>query len=159
MERITPSGSHQGRHRKQLGVTNTRRVGRVILWYTIFALAMGAIFVGGYTLVWYLISDDKPTLLSIAPHTDFTPVNPSAPSSLANIDKECSDFFDQDDAQKYYEAQGGPRVDPDSLDMDHDGLACENYDYSRQSSSVPPTTKGVQKPKFHGTDTSEVNAK
>lgn len=117
---------------------------------------MGAIFVGGYLLVWYLISDDKPTLLEIAPQKDFTPVNPKAPSQLVNIDKECFDFFDQEDAQKYFIAQGGPSSDPDNLDLDDDGMACENYDYSQ---SDPPVSPSTEDPSFSGTDTSEVNAK
>lgn len=144
-----------GRHRKPEPLpTKPRQLGRVIIWNTIFALALGAIFVGGYLLVWYLISDDKPTLLEIAPQKDFTPVNPVAPPSLVNIDKECSDFFDQEDAQRYYEAQGGPSVDPDGLDLNNNGLACENYQYS-----VPPSTRGPTNPKFRSPDTSEVNVK
>lgn len=137
-----PSPSERaGRHRKPgpEKSTKSRRVGRVILWNTIFALALGAIFVGGYLMVWYLIADEKPTLLQTVPGSvdDFTPVNPSVPLTSVNIDKECSDFFDQDDAQKYYIAQGGPTSDPDQLDLDNDGLACENYNYN----SSPDTSK------------------
>jgi hypothetical protein len=120
---------------------------------------MGAIFVGGYVLVWYLISDDKPALLGVDPQKDFTPANPAMPFGLVNIDKECSDFYDREDAQNYYIAQGGPSNDPDKLDLDDDGMACENYDYSRNDLPVPPSTAVVQGPHFYGTDTSEVNAK
>lgn len=147
-----------GRHRKPPppGGTKPRKLWRVILAQTIFVLCVGTIFVGGYLMVWYLISDDKPMLLQVAPQKDFVPVNPGTPPSWMNIDKECSDFFDQDDAQKYYIAQGGPTSDPDNLDMDDDGLACENYDYSKTDLPVPPSTVD---PSFSGTDTSEVNAK
>lgn len=156
---LSPSGGG-GRHRKpKPPVTKSRRLWRVILAQTIFVLSVGAIFVGGYLLVWYLISDDKPSLLGIFPPKNFTPVNPAAPSYLVNMDKECSDFFDQDDAQKYYVAQGGPQFDPDDLDMDNDGLACENYDYSRTDPPVPPSATSVQDPRFSTPDTSKVNAK
>jgi len=148
-----------GRHRAPAPSTKPRRFGRVIIWQTIFVLAVGAIFVGGYLLVWYLISDDQPTILGVAPPNTFAPVNPSFSISAVNIDKDCSDFFDQDDAQKYYVAQGGPTLDPDDLDVDDDGQACENYDYSRTDLPVPPSTADVQGPRFYGTDTSKVNVK
>lgn len=52
-------------------------------------------------------------------------------SSAAPVPKRsCSDFFDQQDAQNYYEALGGPKVDPSGLDLDNDGQACENYKYT-----------------------------
>jgi hypothetical protein len=148
-----------GRHRKSVFDTKTRKLWRVIIAQTIFVLCVGTIFVGGYLMVWYLISDDKPTLLQVAPQKDFTPVNPSVPSSLMNINKDCPDFFDQEDAQKYFVAQGGPKSDPDDLDLDNDGLACENYDYSQSDPPVPPETEDIQSPQFYGTDTSKVNAK
>jgi len=54
-----------------------------------------------------------------------------------NVKKRCEDFFDQDDVQKYYIAQGGPESDPDDLDLDNDGQACENYPYSTSSDKAP----------------------
>jgi hypothetical protein len=41
-------------------------------------------------------------------------------------DKDCSDFNSWRQAQHYYKAHGGPRHDPDRLDADHDGIACED---------------------------------
>jgi micrococcal nuclease len=41
-------------------------------------------------------------------------------------DKDCSDFSTQAEAQRYYEAKGGPAQDPDRLDADHDGSACDS---------------------------------
>ena len=45
--------------------------------------------------------------------------------SLAG-DRDCSDFRTQAQAQRYFEAKGGPQRDPDNLDSDHDGVACED---------------------------------
>ena len=40
-------------------------------------------------------------------------------------DVDCADFPDHWTAQAFYEAHGGPAVDPYSLDADWDGVACE----------------------------------
>lgn len=40
-------------------------------------------------------------------------------------DKDCSDFGTQKAAQDYFLSMGGPQVDPDQLDSDGDGIACE----------------------------------
>lgn len=40
-------------------------------------------------------------------------------------DRDCGDFKTQPDAQKFFESAGGPRLDPNRLDSDHDGIACE----------------------------------
>lgn len=97
---------------------------------TAFVVAIFA----GYIVIYWLIVDEifvsaLPTGVATYPQESFTPQYPSVPLSTVNIDKECGDFFDQDDAQKYYIAQGGPESDPDELDLDRDGLACENYNY------------------------------
>jgi hypothetical protein len=42
-------------------------------------------------------------------------------------DLDCGDFNSQADAQDHYDADTS---DPDNLDADHDGTACENYDYN-----------------------------
>jgi len=41
-------------------------------------------------------------------------------------DKDCADFPSQKAAQIYFLKHGGPRYDPDRLDADHDGIACES---------------------------------
>lgn len=43
----------------------------------------------------------------------------------------CSDFRSQAAAQRYLEGRPG---DPDGLDRDNDGRACENYDYGSRRS-------------------------
>jgi endonuclease YncB( thermonuclease family) len=55
---------------------------------------------------------------------------PSAPAlsgtgPAARADRDCSDFPNQRAAQRYFISKGGPRHDPDHLDSDGDGIACE----------------------------------
>lgn len=52
----------------------------------------------------------------------------SMPSAAAarRGDKDCSDFPTQRAAQFFFLRHGGPRYDPDRLDADHDGIACED---------------------------------
>ena len=44
--------------------------------------------------------------------------------SLALADMDCKDFGSQEEAQSYFEANGPG--DPDGLDRDNDGIACES---------------------------------
>lgn len=44
----------------------------------------------------------------------------------ARGDKDCRDFRTQRAAQIFFLRHGGPRRDPDRLDGDHDGVACED---------------------------------
>lgn len=41
-------------------------------------------------------------------------------------DRDCSDFSSQQEAQRFFENQGGPQRDPHQLDADGDGMACES---------------------------------
>jgi hypothetical protein len=50
----------------------------------------------------------------------------AASSATAFVDKDCSDFATQNQAQKYFKKHGGPKRDPSHLDADHDGIACED---------------------------------
>lgn len=45
--------------------------------------------------------------------------------SYTSIDHNCGDFDTQEDAQLFYEANGGPEEDPHDLDRDNDGMACD----------------------------------
>lgn len=47
------------------------------------------------------------------------------PYSATDIDHDCTDFSTQEDAQLFYEANGGPDYDPHDLDRDNDGMACD----------------------------------
>jgi hypothetical protein len=48
------------------------------------------------------------------------------PATAAAVDKDCVDFSTQRAAQIFFLKHGGPRYDPDRLDGDHDGIACED---------------------------------
>jgi hypothetical protein len=56
-------------------------------------------------------------------------------ASAQRRDKDCADFHSQKAAQTFFLKHGGPRHDPDRLDADHDGIACEDnpapYRYSK----------------------------
>jgi micrococcal nuclease len=44
----------------------------------------------------------------------------------SGADRDCADFVSQSEAQRYFRAKGGPGSDPDYLDGDGDGVACED---------------------------------
>ena len=48
------------------------------------------------------------------------------PSAAFATDKDCIDFATQRAAQVFFIKHGGPRYDPDRLDGDNDGVACED---------------------------------
>lgn len=60
-------------------------------------------------------------VLVVAGALSLTPTVASARS-----DKDCADFSSQRAAQIFFLKHGGPRYDPDRLDADHDGIACED---------------------------------
>ena len=41
-------------------------------------------------------------------------------------DYDCSYFSTQEEAQEFFESEGGPRTDYHNLDSDGDGVACES---------------------------------
>lgn len=47
-------------------------------------------------------------------------------ASAHRADKDCENFASQKAAQIFYLKHGGPRYDPDRLDADSDGIACED---------------------------------
>lgn len=48
------------------------------------------------------------------------------PPGASARDKDCPDFSSQRAAQFFFLRHGGPRYDPDRLDADNDGIACED---------------------------------
>jgi hypothetical protein len=48
------------------------------------------------------------------------------PATASASDKDCKDFATQRAAQIFFLKHGGPRRDPDRLDGDNDGVACED---------------------------------
>lgn len=58
-------------------------------------------------------------------------------------DRDCADFSSQADAQEALDGQIG---DPDGLDANDDGQACENFDYDNASQDAPTTTAPTPSP-------------
>lgn len=70
------------------------------------------------------------------------PAAGAAPASAADLD--CADFATQATAQSYFLSRGGPASDPDRLDADGDGIACETNpcpcSYSTTPTTEPPAS-------------------
>jgi hypothetical protein len=129
-------GRRRGRHRAP---TLLGRLSNFITPYALIALGLGAIFAIGWGAVAQFTTPDlASTSVSVPGQDEFVgPVQISVSfTDLPPDNKDCRSFFDQEDAQKYFIAQGGPTSDPDSLDLDKDGQACENYPYKNSSAAV-----------------------
>ena len=74
-----------------------------------------------------------------------TPPHPSDPAT----DKDCGNFGSQSEAQAYFAAKGGPVSDPDRLDADNDGVACET---SSGGTDDPPSSTSCEIRSAHTTD-------
>src|SRR3954469_6238138 len=59
----------------------------------------------------------------------------------AAVDRDCPDFASQAEAQAAFDAVPG---DPERLDANHNGIACENYDYASASSTASSTASSSQ---------------
>jgi hypothetical protein len=59
-------------------------------------------------------------------------------------DRDCKDFSTQAGAKRHYASLGGPSRDPDRLDGDADGVACE-------ARPCPCTSAGVSEPRPEAT--------
>ncbi len=60
----------------------------------------------------------------------------------AQDDQNCADFASQAEAQAHYQAD---TTDPDGLDADDDGIACENHTgYSDGSTDMTPVSAGTE---------------
>lgn len=83
------------------------------------ALVTGAVVASGIGGVVWLAARDNPSPVN-------TNSGPSTSTTVDNIDKDCADFGSHQEAQDYFESQGGsPSNNVDRLDRDGDGLACE----------------------------------
>lgn len=78
----------------------------------------------------------------------------SPPAAEAAADRDCGDFDNQRQAQRYYESRGGPQRDPDRLDADGDGRACESRPCpcgtGGGDTSPRPKPKAPRRPDFPG---------
>jgi hypothetical protein len=60
----------------------------------------------------------------------------AAPAAFAQAnDQDCEDFSSRAEAQAHLEADPS---DPDNLDADDDGEACETFDYGDAGGAAPP---------------------
>jgi hypothetical protein len=67
-------------------------------------------------------------ILAVVGMLAWGPLLPHATASAqSNDDYDCNDFDTQQDAQAFYEANGGPLYDPFNLDSNQDGTACEEW--------------------------------
>ena len=60
-----------------------------------------------------------------------------SPAPAPARDFDCGHFATQAAAQDYFIALGGPAQDPDRLDGDHDGIACESLPCPCTTTSTP----------------------
>jgi endonuclease YncB( thermonuclease family) len=75
-------------------------------------------------------------MVAVAAHANDVERGTTASSRLK--DRDCSDFPNQRAAQLYYLSIGGPAVDPDNLDSDGDGIACESLPCPCYFGTQPP---------------------
>lgn len=69
---------------------------------------------------------------------------PTSPSDLRN----CDDFSSGAQAQSFFLANGGPTNDPNNLDSDGDGLACEWGAQAQQLSTYRPPEITPVRPRY-----------
>ena len=74
-------------------------------------------------------------------------------TARAQVDRDCSDFTFQEDAQAFFVAQGGPAEDPNNLDADNDGIACEALPH-RPATNAAAAAAGPRTPRTPRTVTS-----
>ncbi len=75
------------------------------------------------------VPDGSPTPAASAEPAPVATVQPSPNGLLYDPegpDRNCSDFERWEDAQRFFEAAGGPDSDPHRLDRDRNGTACES---------------------------------
>jgi len=84
----------------------------------------GAVILGGIVGATLLMSDDRDSGSNGSPSRDN---DYSTERSYDDYgDKDCGDFSSQSEAQRFFEAEGGPSSDYHGLDRDSDGIACES---------------------------------
>lgn len=91
---------------------------------TILILLVGSIF------IWSIIDDyqwqQRLEKSNLNPEPTYPrDDNPSIERPSSTGDYDCSDFSSQEEAQEFFEQEGGPEYDPHNLDRDGDSIACE----------------------------------
>lgn len=92
-------------------------------WIT--ALVLLLIAIGG---LWWLSGDFPPSNTGTPNRFNIDRTDdPSTTRSYEEYgDRDCSDFSTQQEAQEFFESEGGPYDDFHNLDRDGDGEACES---------------------------------
>lgn len=105
---------------------------------TIFGVGFWVVLIGGI-IGWNVLANDSPKTQPVrsTPQYELDIDNsdsnesfnryddPEEERSFSSGDYDCSDFSYQDEAQEFFEDEGGPDDDPHNLDRDGDGVACE----------------------------------
>ncbi len=87
---------------------------KLIVWILLVSGVVGGI--------WWFNSNNSQSSKTSFERLD----NPNIERSFSSGDYDCSDFSTQDEAQTFFESEGGPSDDPHNLDRDGDGVACES---------------------------------
>lgn len=77
-----------------------------------------------YTLT--ATNDDGRDTATVRVTVEAPPSEPDPPSDEPFVDRDCSDFDTQPEAQAFFISEGGPEEDPHDLDRDGNGIACES---------------------------------
>ncbi len=91
-------------------------------------IAVGLVGLGSF-FVRVKAQDLSPTSSPEATSSPSPSPSPSAtptPSATPFAEGNCLDFGSQQEAQTFFEANGGPEADPNELDPDGNGIACES---------------------------------
>src|SRR3990167_179739 len=88
----------------------------------VLAWVIGAALIGGGAL---LLGGDEPSPFRAESESSYerfdNPIEERAYLENSEVDYDCPDFGSQEEAQEFFEEQGGPSKDPHNLDRDGDG--------------------------------------
>lgn len=88
------------------------------------------------------------TILAAIPVLAFEPV------AVAQADRNCGSFASQAAAQSYFTAKGGNAANnSDNLDANHNGTACDNYNYGNVSNIAQQQFAATAQPATTGSTT------
>ncbi len=82
--------------------------------------------VGIVAVIWWISANETGSYLDSSAGTENNrPDIPGTTRPPSSGDYDCSDFDTQEEAQDFFEDEGGPDEDYHNLDRDGDGEACE----------------------------------
>ena len=89
-----------------------------------FGILIWIAIIGGG--VWFLSSGNSPSSNTESEYYPRSNDYSTERSYEDSGDYDCSDFSTQDEAQEFFESEGGPDEDYHNIDRDGDGVACES---------------------------------